>query len=68
MSGYDVDRNEFDVCIACGKWIADLPEPFCNESCRLSWNLEQMRIENELEEEQARRMEDPNAGCWSYSW
>jgi CDGSH-type Zn-finger protein len=58
----------YDCCIWCEKHIHESPEPFCCDEHKRSWFDAEHEQEKELERDRDERMEDPNAGCWSYQW
>ncbi len=56
------------LCQQCEKVLPNFDLVMCSPECEAAWQAEQAEQEEELEHQEAARYEDPNAGCWSYSW
>jgi hypothetical protein len=54
-------------CIVCEKPIP-ASEHVCSEECEHQWDLQQIDTLQEIECVERDRWEDPNAGCWSFTW
>lgn len=58
----------YERCIWCERIIPLSSEPFCRYGCKSFWYACERDAEIEIERERDERIQDPNAGCWSYSW
>jgi hypothetical protein len=54
-------------CIVCEKPIPE-SEHVCSPECYREWDGLQAEAERDMEAADRERWEDPNAGCWSFTW